>query len=131
MTIPSIPIPDVHDPWALSAFVILLLVWWARNRQNQVDSRIGRVEKQVVDSHDAEPDAPTMRDDMHRANGRIDHIAERVDNLTVMVERMTHLPAMVEGLVSDMRQVRRDQTADREDVREQIHLLRKPRSNGH
>ncbi len=133
-SLPQIPIPtDVHDPWALAAFVIAILVAWATYRQNRVDRRIGNVEGQVVNCHNDDPEAPTMRDDIDRANSRLDALVgleEKVQHLTVMVERLAHLPAMVEGLVSDMRQVRRDQTADREDVREQIHLLRKPRSNG-
>ena len=120
----NIPIPtDVHDPWALAAFVIAILVGWATYRQNRVDKRIGNIEGQVINRSDR-TDGPTLRDDF---TDRLENISNEMQQVKGMVAGLAHLPAMVEGLASDVRQVKRDQTVDRE----HLHSLGKPRSNGH
>ncbi len=112
-----IPIPtEVQTPWGLAAFIIAVLVGWATYRQNRVDRRIGNVEGQVVNCHNDEPGAPTMRDDIDRANGRLDDLTEKVHHLMMLVERLANVPEMVQGLMADVRQVRRDQTVDREEI---------------
>lgn len=120
-----------HSIVVIGAILLAIVPGWVQARRNhkaikevgqKADEDLTAIRKQVVNGHQANPDAPNLRDDLDGIKSVIDELREIVERLSRQMAGLFHDQ---QGLRSDLlaqEEMRRLQIAD---VRDEIDRNRK------